>query len=113
VRRSLRKMSDSTFVEVMKIFAIGDYCSPVILHALGRTPAIRERMKKVGSFRRRLRTVEASINSDQRDRVRSSPSLKSRFEKSQGTSSAGALRANRDAAAERTEIKLDGQRCSN
>ena len=48
MRRSLRKMSDSTFVDVMKIFAIGDYCSPVILHALGRTPAIRERMKKVG-----------------------------------------------------------------
>jgi hypothetical protein len=43
-------MSDHTFVEVMKIFATADYCSPAVLQALGRTPAMRERMKKVGFF---------------------------------------------------------------
>jgi hypothetical protein len=48
VRRSLLKMSDSTFVDVMTILATGDHCSPAILQALGRTPAMRARMKKVG-----------------------------------------------------------------
>lgn len=48
VRRCFRKMSDGTFVDVMKVFATRDYCSPTILEALGRTPAMRTRMKKVG-----------------------------------------------------------------
>ena len=48
VRRSLLRMSDATFVHVMKLFARGDNCSPDILQGLGRTPAMRERMQKVG-----------------------------------------------------------------
>ncbi|HVN84250.1 MAG TPA: hypothetical protein VMW17_05310 [Candidatus Binatia bacterium] len=48
VRRSLLRMSDSTLVDVMKILATRDYCSQAILEALGRTPTMRARMKKVG-----------------------------------------------------------------
>ncbi len=47
-RRSLLKASDSTFVELMKLMTTADYCSPELLQALARTPAVRDRMKKVG-----------------------------------------------------------------
>jgi len=48
VRRALLRMSDCTFVEVMKLFAADSYCSPPILEDLGRTPTMRQRMRKVG-----------------------------------------------------------------
>lgn len=51
IRRGLLKMSDFTFVDVIKVLATHDYCAPDILHALGRTPAMRDRMKKVDFFR--------------------------------------------------------------
>lgn len=48
VRQSVRKLSDHTFVKLMKLLATNDYCSPDILHDLARTPAMRRRMKEVG-----------------------------------------------------------------
>jgi len=48
IRRALLKMSDATFIDVMKLLASHDYCHPEILQALGRTPSMRDRMKKVG-----------------------------------------------------------------
>lgn len=48
VRRSLLRMSDSTFIDVMKLLAATDHCSPDILKALGRTNSIRARVRKVG-----------------------------------------------------------------
>lgn len=48
VRRSLLKASDDTFVEVMKLLAKDEHCSQDVLAELGRTPAIRKRMRKVG-----------------------------------------------------------------
>jgi len=50
VRRALLDVSDYTFVDVMKLLAIGDNCAPAILESLGRTPAMRVRMKAVGFF---------------------------------------------------------------
>jgi hypothetical protein len=47
-RRSLLKMSDSTFVDLMRLLSLDDYCSTHILKELGRTPSMRARMKKVG-----------------------------------------------------------------
>ena len=47
-RRCLLKSSDSAFVDLMKLMAADDYCSPELLQALARTPAVRDRMKKVG-----------------------------------------------------------------
>ena len=48
LRRCLLKTSDSVFVELMKLLATGDYCSPALLRELGRTPSMLARMKKVG-----------------------------------------------------------------
>jgi len=48
IRRSLLQMADYNFVTAMKLLASNDYCSATILQDLGRTPAMRERMKKVG-----------------------------------------------------------------
>jgi hypothetical protein len=48
LRRSLLKASDSVFIDLMKLFSVGDYCSPEILRELARTPAMRARMMKVG-----------------------------------------------------------------
>jgi hypothetical protein len=48
IRRSLLKASDYTFIDLMKLFAQNDYCSPAVLQELGRTPRIRQRMAKVG-----------------------------------------------------------------
>jgi hypothetical protein len=48
IRRGLLELSDSNFVDVMKLFATDAYCSPAILQELGRTPAMRARMRKVG-----------------------------------------------------------------
>lgn len=48
LRRCLLKASDSAFVEVMKLVATADYCSPELLKALARTPSMHARMKKVG-----------------------------------------------------------------
>ena len=48
VRRGLLRLSDSVFVDAMKLFAKEDYCSPAVLQELGRTPSMRARMKKVG-----------------------------------------------------------------
>lgn len=47
-RRSLLKASDSTFVELVRMLALGDHCSPEILRELARTPSMLARMKKVG-----------------------------------------------------------------
>lgn len=47
-RRSLLKASDSTFVELLRLVATADYCSPNILRELARTPSMLARMKKVG-----------------------------------------------------------------
>jgi hypothetical protein len=47
-RRSLLKASDITFVELMKLMATKDYCSPELLKELARTPAVHARMKDVG-----------------------------------------------------------------
>lgn len=48
VRRSLLRMNQWTFVEVMKILATADHCAPAILAAIARTSALRARMKAVG-----------------------------------------------------------------
>jgi hypothetical protein len=49
IRRAPRlRTRDDTFVEVMKLLARDGHCAPEILHALGRTPAMRARMAKVG-----------------------------------------------------------------
>jgi hypothetical protein len=48
VRRSLLKTSNGTFVELVKLLAMDDYCSTQVLKELARTPSMRERMQKVG-----------------------------------------------------------------
>lgn len=48
IRSGLLKTSTHTFVDAMKLLATKDYCAPETLHELGRTPAIRRRMKEVG-----------------------------------------------------------------
>lgn len=48
VRRWLLKSSRYTFVEAMKLLATKDYCEPEILAELGRTAAMRRKMKEVG-----------------------------------------------------------------
>jgi hypothetical protein len=48
IRRVLLKTSDWTFVDVMKLLAKDDHCSPTILRDLAKTSTIRARMKKVG-----------------------------------------------------------------
>ena len=48
LRRSLLKTSDNTFVELIRVLATEDYCSPNILRELARTPSMVARMKKVG-----------------------------------------------------------------
>ncbi|MGH9389452.1 MAG: hypothetical protein ACRD1Z_07545, partial [Vicinamibacteria bacterium] len=48
VRSSLLKMRPYTFIEMMKLLAKGSHVDPAIPQALGRTPAIRARMAKVG-----------------------------------------------------------------
>jgi hypothetical protein len=48
LRRSLLKASDRTFVDLMKLLATEEYCSPEVLRELARTPAMRTRMRKVG-----------------------------------------------------------------
>jgi hypothetical protein len=47
-RRSLLKASKTTFVELMKLMATEDYCSPELLRAIARMPALQARMKDVG-----------------------------------------------------------------
>ena len=48
IRQTFLQVSDRTFVDLMKLFAKDDYCSPEVLRELGRTTTIRARMKKVG-----------------------------------------------------------------
>jgi ankyrin repeat protein len=48
VRKALLKLSNSSFVDVMKLLARESYCSDAILQELGRTPNMRARMKAVG-----------------------------------------------------------------
>ncbi len=48
IRRSLLKTSDYEFTNLVKLFATDEYCSPDILRELGRTAAMRARMKEVG-----------------------------------------------------------------
>ena len=50
IRRSLLKTPHHTFVDVMKVLASHDYCVPEVLHEIGRTSAIPERMNEVGFF---------------------------------------------------------------
>jgi ankyrin repeat protein len=47
-RRSLLKASDYSFVELVRMLALGDNCSPEVLRELARTPSMLARMKKVG-----------------------------------------------------------------
>jgi hypothetical protein len=48
IRHSLLKTSDSVFVDLLRLLATADYCSPEILKELARTPSMRVRMKKIG-----------------------------------------------------------------
>lgn len=48
VRGCLLRTSDDTLIDVMKLLATKDYCSPAVLQELGRTQAIRRRMREVG-----------------------------------------------------------------
>lgn len=48
IRWQLLKIPEDAFVDVMKLLAKDDHCSPTILAELGRTPAIRKRMKEEG-----------------------------------------------------------------
>lgn len=48
VRRAILKLSDEDFIDLMKILTEDDHCSPEILAELGRTQAMRARMKQVG-----------------------------------------------------------------
>ena len=48
IRHAFLRVSDSDFVDLMRLFAKDDYCAPEVLEELGRTPSIRARMKKVG-----------------------------------------------------------------
>lgn len=48
VRYDLLKAPDCTYVDVMKLLAQRDNCAPEVLKELGRTPAMRRRMKEVG-----------------------------------------------------------------
>jgi len=48
IRRHLLKAKDSTFIDLMKILATAEFCSPEVLRELGRTASIRDRMKQVG-----------------------------------------------------------------
>jgi hypothetical protein len=50
LRRCLLKASDSVFVDLMKLLAWGDRCSPELLKELARTPSMLARMKQVGFF---------------------------------------------------------------
>jgi len=52
IRRQLVKTSNRVFIDVMKLLAKDAHCSPEVLKELGRTPAIRARMKEVGFFPR-------------------------------------------------------------
>jgi hypothetical protein len=48
IRALLIKLPDAAFVSFTKLLALKDYCSPEILREIGRTPAMRKRMKEVG-----------------------------------------------------------------
>ena len=48
IRSDLRRASDAEFVDVLQLLTGGDYCSPEVLRDLCRTPAMRQRMRKVG-----------------------------------------------------------------
>jgi hypothetical protein len=48
VRRAVLKLSNSSFVDVLKLLATEGYCSDAILHEMGRTPSMRARMRAVG-----------------------------------------------------------------
>jgi len=48
VRHSLLQARDNTFVDLIKLLATGENCSPEVLKELGRTPAIRKRMARMG-----------------------------------------------------------------
>jgi len=48
IRRSLLKIPDYQFTDIVRLFATDEYVAPDILHELGRTPAMRARMKEVG-----------------------------------------------------------------
>jgi hypothetical protein len=48
VRRDLLKLSDQSFIDVVKLLAKDQHCAPEILTELGRTPAMRRRMREVG-----------------------------------------------------------------
>jgi hypothetical protein len=63
LRRSLLKVSDRTFVDLMKLLATADYCSSDILKELARTPSMRDRMKKVGF-------IPSSVRGDRLDQFR-------------------------------------------
>lgn len=61
IRHGLKKAYDSEFVEVLKLLAQDDYCSPEILRELGRSASLRERMIKVGLLQSpRVRKVSST-----------------------------------------------------
>jgi len=65
VRRALLKLSNHAFVDAVKLLARDEHCAPTILQALARTPAVRERMAKVGFM--------LSSPNDERDSYRTRP----------------------------------------
>ena len=48
VRRTLLKLRDDSFLDVMQLLATDEHCSETILSELARTPSMREKMQKVG-----------------------------------------------------------------
>lgn len=48
LRQRIIRLSDRTFIDLMKLLAKDDHCSSEILTELARTPAMRRRMKEVG-----------------------------------------------------------------
>lgn len=60
VRRLLLKASDNRFVELIKVLALADHCSPNVLRELARTPSMLARMKKVGFIQSRDKRGQAS-----------------------------------------------------
>jgi hypothetical protein len=50
VRSDLLQLPEESFVEIVKLLAERDHCAPALLKELGRTPAMRKKMKKVGFY---------------------------------------------------------------
>ncbi len=69
MQRSI-KLRDESFIEIVKLLATKDYCSPDILREIARTPAMRRRMKEVGF-------IPPDADTDDRKRLRRDPPTRS------------------------------------